>query len=96
MHISNQQKGATKHDGMQHNYPTPQVKPSYIQIKNKVDNEEDSLADTYNNQDPQTTSKNNQSKHKFISIAQGIRNMFGKPPEPKRAIMSPENDTELN
>ena len=55
--------------------------------KNTVNKEEDSPADTYSDQDPQTTSQNNQSKHKFISIAQGIRNMFDKPPAP---------DTELN
>ena len=36
MHISIQRKKATKQDGMQHNYQTPQVKPSYIQIKIRI------------------------------------------------------------
>ena len=56
----------------------------YINTEKKitVDKEEDSPADTYNDQDPQKTSQDNKSKHKFISKAQWIRNMFNKPLAP--------------
>ena len=91
VHVSeDQQKQETKLDEMQHNYQIPQIKPSYTQIENTVDNEEDSPADTFNDQDLETTSQNNQNEHKNFSIAEGLRNMFGKPPEPERAVMSPE------
>ena len=55
---------------MQHNYQTPQIKPSYIQIKNTVDNEGDSSADTFNDQDLKTTSqkKNYETFYWFFSF----------------------------
>ena len=42
------QNDETNHDGMQHNYKIPQIKPAHVQIENRVDNKEDSQADTFN------------------------------------------------